>query len=61
MDAREFADLIRLIEAPHGLVLAPLAADRFCSGHLVWVQQAAKPLVKPRRTPTRDPLRPPLR
>mmetsp|Transcript_70814 Transcript_70814/g.213050 ORF Transcript_70814/g.213050 Transcript_70814/m.213050 type:complete len:392 (-) Transcript_70814:121-1296(-) len=34
----------RLIEAPHGLVLAPLAADRFCSGHLVWVQQAAKPL-----------------
>ena len=33
-----------LIEAPHGMVLAPLAADRFCSGHLVWVQQAARPL-----------------
>lgn len=24
---------------PDGLRLAPLPADRFCSGHLVWVQQ----------------------
>ena len=24
-------------------MIAPLPAERFCSGHLVWVQQAAEP------------------
>ena len=33
----------QLIHGPYGLVIAPLAAARFCSGHLVWVQQAAQP------------------
>ena len=28
---------------PEGLVIAPLAAERFCSGHLVWMQQDAQP------------------
>ena len=28
-----------IIHGPDGLRLAPLPADRFCSGHLVWVQQ----------------------
>ena len=32
----------RLVRAPHGLVVAPLPARRFCSGHRVWVQQGAK-------------------
>ena len=34
----------KLIHAPDGLVLAPLPSERFCSGHLVWMQQDAKPL-----------------
>ena len=34
----------KLIHGPFGLVLAPLPAERYCSGHLVWVQQAARPL-----------------
>lgn len=33
----------QLIHGPDGLVLAPLAAERFCSGHLVWMQQDARP------------------
>ena len=33
----------RLIHAPEGLVIAPLPAERFCSGHLVWMQQDAHP------------------
>ena len=33
----------KLIHGPTGLVIAPLAASRFCSGHLVWMQQAAMP------------------
>ena len=35
-----------LVHGPRGsgLILAPLPAERFCSGHLVWVQQAARPL-----------------
>ena len=33
----------RLIRGPRGLVIAPLAAERFCSGHLVWMQQDAQP------------------
>lgn len=34
----------KLIHAPDGLVVAPLAAERYCSGHLVWMQQDARPL-----------------
>ena len=33
----------KLIHGPRGLVLAPLPAERYCSGHLVWMQQDAKP------------------
>ena len=33
----------RVIRAADGLRVAPLPADRFCSGHLVWVQQASEP------------------
>ena len=33
----------KLIHGPYGLVIAPLAASRFCSGHLVWMQQDAQP------------------
>ena len=32
----------KLIHAPGGLLLAPLPAERFCSGHLVWVQQEGR-------------------
>ena len=30
----------RLVHGPDGLVLGPLPARRFCSGHMVWMQQA---------------------
>ena len=33
----------RVVRAANGLRVAPLPADRFCSGHLVWVQQASQP------------------
>ena len=33
----------RLIHGPERLVLAPLPAERYCSGHLVWMQQDAQP------------------
>ena len=32
-----------LVHGPEGLRIAPLPAERFCSGHLVWVQQGARP------------------
>ena len=33
----------RLIHGPAGLVLAPLPAENYCSGHLVWMQQDGRP------------------
>jgi len=34
----------RLVHGPFGLKMAPLPVERYCSGHLVWVQQEALPL-----------------
>ena len=32
----------RVVRGRNGLRIAPLPTDRFCSGHMVWVQQAAQ-------------------
>ena len=32
----------RVVVGPKGVRIAPLPSDRFCSGHLVWTQQAAQ-------------------